>query len=72
MMDRHPTWDIGAIAKVVCGSIQLGFTPQQVRAGWGRPRDITRSIYTFGVHEQWVYDGGYVYFEDGVVTSIQN
>ena len=34
------------------------------------------SEYSFGTHEQWVYDRGgyvsdYVYFEDGICTAIQ-
>ena len=41
-------------------------------SSWGKPRKVNRSTYTFGVHEQWVYDGGYLYFEDGKLTSIQN
>ena len=34
--------------------------------------DMNRSTYSFGVHEQWVYDGGYLYFENGTLKSIQN
>lgn len=53
--------------------IALGMTAADVRASsWGAPRDINRTINKWGVSEQWVYDGGYVYFENGVVTSIQN
>jgi len=33
---------------------------------------MNRSTYSFGVHEQWVYDGGYLYFENGTLKSIQN
>ena len=43
-----------------------------VDSNWGKPRKVNRSTYKFGVHEQWVYDGGYLYFENGVLTSIQN
>jgi len=40
---------------------------------WGSPSDINKTIGSFGVHEQWVYGlGSYVYFENGVITTIQN
>lgn len=53
--------------------ITLGMTASEVRASsWGAPRDINRTINKWGVSEQWVYDGSYVYFENGVVTAIQN
>ena len=38
----------------------------------GRPKDINRTVESWGVHEQWVYDGIYLYFENGKVTSYQN
>ena len=53
--------------------VSLGMSKEEVLASnWGRPRKVNTSTYTFGVHEQWVYDGGYLYFKDGVLTSIQN
>jgi hypothetical protein len=53
--------------------VSIGMTTEEVRASsWGKPDRINRSTYSFGVHEQWVYDGGYLYFQDGKLTSIQN
>lgn len=53
--------------------VSLGMSKEDVLASsWGKPRHINTSTYTFGVHEQWVYDGGYLYFEDGILKSIQN
>jgi hypothetical protein len=53
--------------------VRLGMTDEQCRASWGRPRDINRSTGSYGVHEQWCYDGyNYLYFENGILTSIQN
>jgi hypothetical protein len=51
----------------------IGMSPEDVRASaWGKPEHINRSIYSFGVHEQWVYgDGNYLYFRDGVLSSMQ-
>lgn len=61
-------WDL-----VKANCIQIGMTPDMVRMSWGDPKRINRTIYSFGVHEQWVYGMScYVYFEDGKVTTIQN
>lgn len=52
---------------------EIGMSKSDVLDGlWGKPDEKNISEYEFGTHEQWVYRGkGYVYFEDGVVTSIQ-
>ena len=47
---------------------------------WGAPKKINRTTTASGVREQWVYDHcgynrcykGYLYFTNGVLTSIQN
>ncbi len=53
--------------------VQLGMSAQDVLASsWGKPRRINRSVYSFGVHEQWVYHGSnYLYFKDGKLDSVQ-
>lgn len=50
----------------------IGMTAEEVRAStWGSPKKINKDTYSWGVREQWVYgDGRYIYFQDGVVTSI--
>jgi hypothetical protein len=53
--------------------VSIGMSKDDVLASsWGKPRKINSSHYAWGTHEQWVYDGGYLYFENGVLTSIQN
>lgn len=53
--------------------VHIGMTEDEVRqSSWGRPESVNRTIMANGTHEQWVYSGGYLYFEDGVLTSIQN
>lgn len=53
--------------------VQIGMTARQCEAAWGRPRDINRTTGSWGVHEQWCYDGyNYLYMEDGILKSIQN
>lgn len=53
--------------------VTIGMSKDDVIASsWGRPESINKSIYSFGVHEQWVYGGrNYLYFEDGRLASIQ-
>jgi len=38
----------------------------------GYPEDINKSVGTWGIHEQWVYNKSYYYFENGKLTSYQN
>ena len=61
-------------AKRKSQGVSLGMTKQQViDSSWGEPNDINTSIGSWGVHEQWVYgNGNYLYFENGILTSIQN
>ena len=56
------------------GGVRIGMTKEQVKnSNWGRPNSINRSTGSFGTHEQWIYGGGnYLYFDNGVLTSIQN
>lgn len=51
----------------------IGMTEEEVReSSWGSPNDINKTTTKYGVREQWVYSNGkYIYFEDGVVTAIQ-
>jgi len=53
--------------------IILGMTKQQVELSWGKPERINRSVGTWGVNEQWVYEGQrYIYFQNGKLTSWQD
>ena len=51
----------------------IGMTSSEVRSSsWGSPNDINKTTTAYGVNEQWVYGGGrYIYFEDGIVSAIQ-
>lgn len=55
--------------------VRIGMTQNQVINGthWGKPFRVNRTTTRYGTREQWVYGGGnYLYFENGVLTSIQN
>lgn len=54
--------------------IEIGMTQLEVidLTTWGRPKEINKNTNSSGVSEQWVYDDfKYLYFEDGILTSIQ-
>ncbi len=54
---------------------RLGMAAKTVaeKTNWGQPDKINRSGGSFGVHEQWVYEGkGYLYFQNGKLVSYQN
>ena len=52
---------------------RIGMTKAEVRKSlWGEPEDINKTTTAYGTREQWVYSGyRYIYFENGIVTSIQ-
>jgi hypothetical protein len=54
------------------GGVAVGMTTAQVYAScWGKPKSINETTIASRNHEQLVYGGGYVYLDNGVVTSIQ-
>ncbi len=55
--------------------VKIGMTAKQVieNTSWGKPNKVNRTTNRYGTREQWVYGGGnYLYFENGILTSIQN
>jgi hypothetical protein len=53
--------------------VSLGMTSEDVlKSGWGKPKAVNRTTNIYGVSEQWVYDGGNLYFENGTLTAVQN
>lgn len=51
----------------------IGMTAEQARMSWGKPKEINKTITGNVKHEQWVYgSGSYIYFENGILTGIQN
>ncbi|MCJ7841762.1 DUF2845 domain-containing protein [Lederbergia sp. NSJ-179] len=55
-------------------TVRIGMTEEEViNEGWGVPKKKNRTTNKYGTSEQWVYDGNnYLYFEDGILTTIQN
>lgn len=51
----------------------IGMTESEVYAStWGAPQKKNTTTTASGEREQWVYENGYIYFENGVVTAIQD
>ena len=51
----------------------LGMTKSEIEnSSWGKPDKKNIDEYEWGIEEQWVYNRGYIYFEDGIVTGIQH
>ena len=64
---------LGLNEKLVgAGTIRLGISECQMYASWGIPKRTNTSVGRWGRHEQHVYDGAYVYVENGRVTSWQD
>lgn len=51
---------------------KIGMTASEVEnSTWGKPNKKNKDTYSWGTKEQWVYSGyKYIYFENGIVTSI--
>ncbi|WP_088226122.1 hypothetical protein [Desulfosporosinus sp. FKB] len=55
--------------------VRIGMTEQEVLdSSWGKPQKTNKTITAYGTTEQWVYaDGnGYLYFDNGILTAVQN
>ena len=54
------------------GKVKIGWNKELCKEAWGEPRSVNKTTTTYGVHEQWVYSTSrYLYFDDGVLTAIQ-
>lgn len=66
-------WSSQVKTAILQKKVIRGMIPEQAQLAWGKPQQINRSAYSFGVHEQWVYGGGsYLYFENDELTSFQD
>lgn len=58
---------------IIQHKVKIGMTKEMARESWGIPEDINKTTNQYGTFEQWVYGGGnYLYFDNGVLTTIQN
>ncbi len=60
-------------ASLSSSGVRIGMDKDQVLASsWGKPLKINRTQTRNGIREQWVYNGGYLYFDGDSLVSIQN
>jgi hypothetical protein len=58
--------------KLKQGYYWVGMNKEMATISLGSPNYINRSVGSWGVNEQWVYNGIYLYFKNGKLTSYQN
>lgn len=49
----------------------IGMTSAEAIESLGEPERINRTTGSYGEHEQWVYKGAYLYFQNGLLKSFQ-
>lgn len=54
------------------GKVKIGWNKELCKEAWGEPRSVNKTTTAYGVNEQWVYSTSrYLYFDNGVLTAIQ-
>ena len=56
---------------ILAEKVSVGMTKEMCRLSWGEPEKVNKTTTKSGTSEQWVYYANYLYFEDGILTSIQ-
>jgi hypothetical protein len=54
------------------GKLQIGMSKEMVLWSWGEPDHVHTTTNANAKREQWVYDNDYLYFDNGILTTIQN
>lgn len=58
--------------KLKLGKYWIGMDENMAIIALGYPNKINRTVTKYGVHEQWVYDETYLYFENGILATYQD
>jgi hypothetical protein len=62
-----------AKAAIKENKVFVGMTTAEAESSWGKPEHINRTTTAHTQREQWVYkNNSFLYFENGVLTTIQN
>lgn len=60
-------------ASLKSSGVSIGMDKDEVLASsWGKPVKVNRTQTRNGIREQWVYSGGYLYFDGDTLVTIQN
>jgi len=61
---------------ILNGKVSIGMSREMVRASWGEPREVNRTVTSNSVNEQWVYgtiyNRQYLYFRNGIMHTFQD
>lgn len=68
----YPKWSAEIWKTIEATKIKIGMTPEMAEMSWGKPQKINQDSGSWGIHEQWIYDDQYLYFENGKLTSFQS
>lgn len=67
------SWPANVWSAIEARKVFVGMTQEQVIMSWGKPRKVNTTITTSGKQEQWVcWNDAYLYFTNGILTSIQD
>lgn len=59
--------------KILQQIVRLGMTKEMCEFAWGEPDDINQTLMSGLKTEQWVYNSGsYLYFQNGILKTIQD
>lgn len=66
-------WSDSVWAAIEDEKVFIGMTSEQAQLSWDKPYKINTTTTVYGNQEQWVYGSNcYLYFDNGVLSSIQN
>lgn len=66
-------YGLGSANLILKGEVRIGFTKTMCNESWGAPEDVNTTITGTSKYEQWVYSiNTYLYFENGLLTAIQD
>jgi hypothetical protein len=65
-------WSDRITVAVLARKVLLGMSREQVETSWGKPQRIHRDVGSWGIKEQWIYGGTYLYFDNDLLTSYQD
>jgi hypothetical protein len=57
--------------KILKGKVAIGMTKEMCKLSWGEPDKVNETISSSRNSEQWVYKDNYLYFDNGLLTTIQ-
>lgn len=57
--------------RILEGKIKIGMTKMMCELSWGKPKKVNETISAGKKTEQWIYEDNYLYFDNGVLVTMQ-